>query len=87
MQSTTQATKQIVTHKSNTENNLQVQSTEQLLPKLVLRNGKCSALYDSFVLSLSAVLRLNFCAKIPPQCKATKGYQHNQETRINKTYI
>jgi hypothetical protein len=25
-----------------------------------------SVSYDSFVLSLSAVLRLNFCAKIPP---------------------
>jgi hypothetical protein len=32
----------------------------------VLRNGGCSASYDSFVLSSSAVLRLNFCAKNPP---------------------
>ena len=28
------------------------------------RNGGCSASYDSFVVGSSAVLRLNFCAKI-----------------------
>jgi len=30
----------------------------------VWRNGGCSASYDSFVVGSSAVLRLNFCAKI-----------------------
>ena len=30
----------------------------------VLRNGGFSASYDSFVVDSSAVLRLNFCAKI-----------------------
>jgi len=38
----------------------------------VLRNGGCSASYDSFVLSSSSVLRLNFCAKYPPLRKAAK---------------
>ena len=38
----------------------------------VLRNGGCSASYDSFVLSSSSVLRLNFCAKNPPLRKAAK---------------
>ena len=32
----------------------------------VWRNGGCSALFDSFVVGSSAVLRLNFCAKNPP---------------------
>jgi hypothetical protein len=32
----------------------------------VWRNGGFSASYDSFVVSSSAVLRLNFCAKNPP---------------------
>ncbi len=32
----------------------------------VWRNGGCSALYDSFVVGSSAVLRLNFIAKNPP---------------------
>jgi hypothetical protein len=32
----------------------------------VWRNGGCSTSYDSFVVSSSAVLRLNFCAKNPP---------------------
>ena len=32
----------------------------------ILRNGGFSSLYDSFVVSSSAVLRLNFCAKNPP---------------------
>ena len=36
----------------------------------VLRNGGFSASYDSFVLSSSSVLRLNFCAKNPPLRKA-----------------
>ncbi|WP_188347345.1 MULTISPECIES: hypothetical protein [Bacteroidota] len=37
-----------------------------------LRNGGCSASYDSFVVGSSAVLRLNFCAKNPPLRKAAK---------------
>ena len=32
----------------------------------VWRNGGFSASYNSFVVGSSAVLRLNFCAKIPP---------------------
>ena len=38
----------------------------------VLRNGGCSASYDSFVVGSSVVLRLNFCAKNPPLRKAAK---------------
>jgi hypothetical protein len=40
----------------------------------VLRNGGCSASYDSFVLSSSSVLRLKFCAKNPPLRKAAKRW-------------
>ena len=40
----------------------------------VLRNGGCSASYDSFVVGSSAVLRLNFCAKNPPLRKAAKRW-------------
>ena len=40
----------------------------------VLRNGGCSASYDSFVVDSSAVLRLNFCAKNPPLRQAAKRY-------------
>ncbi len=38
----------------------------------VWRNEGCSASYDSFVVGSSAVLRLNFCAKNPPERKAPK---------------
>jgi len=38
----------------------------------VLRNGGCSASFDSFVVGSSAVLRLNFCAKNPPLRQAAK---------------
>jgi len=41
-------------------------------PTSVLRNGGCSASYDSFVVGSSAVLRLNFCAENPPLRKAEK---------------
>jgi len=44
-------------------------------PTAVLRNGGCSASYDSFVVVSSAVLRLNFCAKNPPLRKAAKRYR------------
>jgi hypothetical protein len=47
---------------------------EQLVLTAVWRNGGCSASYDSFVLGSSAVLRLNFCAKIPPLRKAENRY-------------
>ena len=40
----------------------------------VLRNGGCSASYDSFVVGSSAVLRLNFCTENPPLRKAAKRY-------------
>jgi hypothetical protein len=40
----------------------------------VLRNGECSASYDSFVVGSSVVLRLNFCAKNPPLRKAANRY-------------
>ena len=39
-----------------------------------LRNGGCSASYDSFVVGSSAVLRLNFCAKNPPLRQAANRY-------------
>ena len=38
----------------------------------VWRNGGFSASYDSFVLSSSAVLRINICAKNPPLRQAAK---------------
>lgn len=41
----------------------------------VLRNGGCSASYDSSVVGSSAVLRLNFCAKNPPLRKAENRWQ------------
>ena len=41
----------------------------------VWRNGGFSASYDSFVVGSSAVLRLNFCAKIPPLRQAAKRYR------------
>jgi len=37
---------------------------EQLVLTAVLRNGGCSASYDSFVQGSAFVLRLNICAKI-----------------------
>jgi len=43
-----------------------IRKIEQLMLTAVWRNGGCSASYDSFVVSSSAVLRLNFCAKNPP---------------------
>lgn len=64
-----------MTLKPNNDNGLQGRRTEHQLPTAVLRNGGCSASYDSFVVSSSAVLRLNFCAKNPPLRKAAKRYQ------------
>ena len=40
----------------------------------VWRNGGFSASYDSFVVGLSTVLRLNFYAKFPPHRQARKRY-------------
>jgi hypothetical protein len=40
----------------------------------VWRNGGCSASYDSFVVGLSVVLRLYFCAKNPPLRQAATRY-------------
>ena len=60
------------TVKLNSDNSLQGRTTEHQLPTAVWRNGGCSALYDSFVVGSSAVLRLNFCAKNPPLRKARK---------------
>ena len=45
---------------------------EQLAQTAVWSNGGCSSSYDSFVVGSSAVLRLNFCAKIPPLRQAAK---------------
>ncbi len=45
-----------------------------LLVTAVWRNGGSSASYDSFVVSSSAVIRLNFCAKNPPLRQAAKRY-------------
>jgi len=58
---------------------------EQLVLTAVLRNGGCSASYDSFVQGSAFVLRLNICAKIrhyakpqnvmcnPKTCLSRKG--------------
>jgi hypothetical protein len=48
----------------------------------VLRNGGCNASYDSFGVGLSAVLRLNFCAKNPPLRKAAKRVCLEQPIKI-----
>jgi hypothetical protein len=64
-----------MTLKPNTDNGLQGRTTEHQLPTAVWRNGGCSASYDSFVVSSNAVLRLNFCAKIPPLRQAAKRWQ------------
>jgi hypothetical protein len=56
------------------DNDLQTRTTERQLPTAVLRNGGCSASYDSFVVGSSAVLRLNLCAKNPPLRKAANRY-------------
>jgi hypothetical protein len=61
--------------KLNNDNGLQGRRTEGLLLTAVWRNGGCSASYDSLVVGSSAVLRLNFCAEIPPLRKAAKRYQ------------
>jgi hypothetical protein len=50
----------------------------------VWRNGVCSALYDSFVVGSSAVLRLNFCAKNPPLRQAAKRYRQYADREIKK---
>ena len=63
-----------MTRKLNTDNGLQGLTTEGLLLTAVWRNGGFSASYDSFVVGSSAVLRLNFCAKIPPLRQAAKRY-------------
>jgi len=60
------------TVKLNIDNGLQTRTTEHQQPTAVWRNGGCSASYDSFVVGSSAVLRLNFCAKIPPLRQAAK---------------
>jgi hypothetical protein len=41
----------------------------------VLRNGGCSASYDSFVVGSSSVLRMNICAKNPPLRKAENRWR------------
>lgn len=48
--------------------------TEALGITAVWRNGGCSASYDSFVVDSSAVLRLKFCAEIPPLRQAANRY-------------
>ena len=50
----------------------------------VWRNGGCSASYDSFVVGSRAVLRLNFCAKNPPQRQAANRYIKLSEKFIGK---
>ena len=64
-----------MTLKHNKDNGLQKRTTEHQLPTAVWRNGGFSASYDSFVVGSSAVLRLNFCAKNPPQRQAAKRYK------------
>jgi hypothetical protein len=63
------------TVKLNNDNGLQTQTTEHQLPTAVLQKWRFSASYDSFVVGSSSVLRLNFCAKNPPQRKARKPLQ------------
>ncbi len=52
---------------------------EQLVLTAVWRNGGCSALYDSFVVGSSAVLRLNICAKNPPLRQAAKRCNNDHQ--------
>ena len=40
-------------------------------PTAVWRNGECSASYDSFVVSSSAVFHMNICAENPPLRQST----------------
>ncbi len=62
-------------HKLNNDNGIQSRTTEHQLPTAVWRNGGFSASVDNFVVGSSAVLRLNFCAKIPPLRQAAKRWQ------------
>jgi len=48
----------------------------------VWRNGGCSASYDSFVVGSSAVLRLNFCAKIRHYAKPPTRCLQSYKNRI-----
>ena len=50
----------------------------------VWRNGGFTASYDSFVVGSSVVLRLNFCAKNPPQRQAANRYIKLSEKFIGK---
>lgn len=59
----------------HTTNRQSTRNTEGQHPTAVWRNGGFSASYDSYVLSSSAVLRLNFCAKNPPLRQAAKRWQ------------
>jgi hypothetical protein len=61
-----------MTRKLNTDNGLQRRTKEHQPVTAIWRNGGFSASYDSFVVGSSAVLRLNFCAKNPPQRQAAK---------------
>ena len=56
----------------STTNRQSERKTEGQQLTAVLRNGGCSASYDSFLVGSSAVLRLNFCAENPPLRKAAK---------------
>jgi len=49
---------------------------ERLAITAVWRNGGCSASYDSFVVGSSAVLRLNFGAKIRHYANPQKVSTH-----------
>ena len=49
----------------------------------VWRNAGFSASYDSFVISSSAVLRLNFCAKNPPLRQAANRHVGSNRARTN----
>ena len=53
----------------------------------VWRNGWFSALYDSFVIGSSAVLRLNFSAKNPPLRQAAKRWVKPYKTTLKRNYI
>lgn len=55
-----------------------------------LAKWRVTCFYDSFVLNQSAVLRLSFCAKIPPLRQAAKRYRQPCETdsaTIDESFI
>ena len=67
-------TTQKMTAKLNIDNGLQTRTTEYQLPTAVLQKWRFSALYDSFVVGSSSVLRLKFSGENRHLRKAAKRY-------------